>query len=150
MTKKQIKFKIYQYECVDCGWKIWRDYIIDSPICSSCQSTRPPTIVEDELVKEVVINDTYTPEDYEQAKRIAQEIIEGKPLEEINGLILGIDENLRSIAKRSRMLGMNLMREFILKDISAGGGGYSWSLMPLFKSRRLKLPDEMSIKNNYY
>lgn len=92
MKKKQLKFKIYQHECVDCGWKIWRDYPIEEgAICSACESTNPPTITEDELIREIVINESYTPEEYENAKRIAQEIVDGKPLEEIEGLNLGRD-----------------------------------------------------------
>lgn len=89
MKKKQLKFKIYKYECVDCGHNTWRDSVLEAPICTECQSTAPPKVTEDELVKEIVVNDTYTPEDYENAKRIAHEIIDGKPLEEIDGLNLG-------------------------------------------------------------
>jgi hypothetical protein len=104
MTKKQLKFKIYQHECVDCGWKIWRDYEIESPVCSKCESTKPPKITEDELIRELIINDTYDPEDYENAKRIAQEIIDGKPLEEIEGLNVSDDLNLRSEPASANLL----------------------------------------------
>jgi hypothetical protein len=102
MTKKQLKFKIYQHECVDCGWKIWRDFVIEDPICSKCESTNTK-VTEDELIREIVVNDTYTPEEYENAKRIAQEIVDGKPLEEIEGLGLGTDlteDALRISAER--------------------------------------------------
>lgn len=91
MEKKQLKFKIYQHECVDCGWKIWRDYPVENPKCSQCESTNPPKVTEDELIREMVTHDTYTPEDYERAKRIAQEIVDGKPLEEIEGLDVSTD-----------------------------------------------------------
>jgi hypothetical protein len=91
MNKKELKFKIYKHECVECGHSTWRDFVIEKPVCVQCQSTKPPNIIEDVLVKEVVINDTYTSEDYAQAKRIAQEIIDGKPLEEIKGLELDVD-----------------------------------------------------------
>ncbi len=89
MGKKQIRFKIYRHECSDCGHSTWRDYVIEDAVCSECGSPAPPKVTEDELVKEIVMNDTYTPEDYENAKRIAQEIVDGKPLEEIEGLNLG-------------------------------------------------------------
>jgi hypothetical protein len=123
MKKKQLKFKIYQHECVDCGWKIWRDYIVENPRCSNCESTSPPKITEDELIKEIILLDTAPREEYEQAKRITQEIVDGRSLEEIDGL--GIDlsftdscllsnmafacgtlsVSLSGLAKKSRMIG---------------------------------------------
>lgn len=89
MKTKQIRFKIYRHECSDCGHSTWRDYVIEDAVCIECGSPAPPKVTEDELVKEIVMNDTYTPEEYENAKRIAQEIVDGKPLEEIEGLNLG-------------------------------------------------------------
>jgi hypothetical protein len=118
MKKKQLKFKIYQHECVDCGWKIWRDYIVENPRCSQCESTNLPKISEDELVKEIVMLDTNPKEEYEQAKRIVQEIVDGKSLEEIDGLELDFNSSketiwlhmtdhlifVSSLAKKSRMI----------------------------------------------
>lgn len=89
---KQLKFKIYRHECKDCGWSIWRDYPIEKPICSQCGSETPPTITEEELVREMELYDTYTPEDYARAKKVATDIIAGVPLEEIEGL--GLDSDL--------------------------------------------------------
>jgi hypothetical protein len=91
MKKKQLKFRIYKYECNECGHSTWRDYLLEDPVCTECGSAASPKITEDELVKEIVMYDAYTPEDYENAKRIAQEIIDGKPLEEIDGLQLDVE-----------------------------------------------------------
>lgn len=141
MKKKQLKFKIYQHECVDCGWKIWRDYEIKDPICSNCESTNPPNITEDELIREIIINDTYETEDYEKAKRIAQEIADGKPLEEIEGLDLGDDLDISSEPMMlSRELGSGIsgdLRVCVLK------GFVSIQSVPI-----MNLPHEL--KNRYY
>lgn len=114
MKKKELKFKIYQHECVDCGWKIWRDYVIEDPVCSKCESTKPPKVTEDELVREIIINDTFNPQDYERAKQVAQDLIDGKPLEEIDGIELYesvSDESLgvSGMAKSSRMIGGSML-----------------------------------------
>jgi hypothetical protein len=86
---KQYKFKIYKHECVECGWSIWRDYVINDAVCSQCGSAIPPHITEEELVREITVYDTYTPEDYARAKKVAVDILAGVPLEEIEGLDLG-------------------------------------------------------------
>jgi hypothetical protein len=138
MTKKHLKFKIYQHECVDCGWKIWRDYIIPEPICSACESTNPPKITEDELVREIVINDTYTPEEYENAKRIAQEIVDGKPLEEIDGLGLS-DADM----KMEPLLG-GIERAGASVPLLVGCWGLSWFDVSVSIG---KAPE---LKNHYY
>ena len=91
--KKEVVFKIYRHECVDCGHSTWRDYILEMPICSECQSVNPPKVTEDTLVREIVLNDTYTPEQYEEIRRITQEIIDGRPLEKIKGLYLEKDSD---------------------------------------------------------
>ena len=137
--KKQMKFKIYRHECVECGHSTWRDYIVERAICYECLSTKPPKVTEDELIKQIEIRDTYTPEEYKQAKRIAQEIIEGKPLEEIEGLDLDDAEppmfrfkkmlvfSASALAKKSRCLsglsqrlhyhrGVNPLRDESAKD----------------------------------
>jgi hypothetical protein len=84
--KKELRFTIYNYECPDCGHKIWRDFLIKNPCCLDCGSTNPPIVTEDVLVKYMEILDTFTSEQFEEAKRITLEICEGKPLEEIEGL----------------------------------------------------------------
>jgi hypothetical protein len=140
MTKKQLKFKIYQHECVDCGWKTWRDFVIEDPICSKCESTNTK-VTEDELIREIVVNDTYTPEEYENAKRIAQEIVDGKPLEEIEGLGLDTDltgDAIRTSAERclvSSGLGARLVGWL---------GGLSWIDISVGVA---KTPE---LKNHYY
>ena len=90
--KKELVFKIYRHECPDCGHSTWRDYILEFPICNECQSVNPPKVTEDTLVREIILNDAYTPEQYEEVRRLTQELIDGKPLEEIKGLYLGKDD----------------------------------------------------------
>jgi hypothetical protein len=145
--KKQLKFKIYQHECVDCGWKIWRDYpIVDSPRCSQCESTNPPKITEDELIREMIINDTYSPEDYDRAKRIAQEIIDGKPLEEIDGLNVASDM-LASLEEGDTWALADISRVPYNDIRGCATGLYGWSLLGLLVGSQVV---GHTGKNNYY
>jgi hypothetical protein len=86
---KQLKFKIYRHECYDCGHTTCRDFVVEQPICVECKSTTPPIVTEEELIREIELYDTYTPEDYERAKKVAEDILAGVPLEEIDELELG-------------------------------------------------------------
>jgi hypothetical protein len=147
MIKKEFKFKIYKHECVECGHSTWRDFIIEDPMCVQCQSTNPPNITEDELVKEVVINNSYTPEDYAQAKRIAQEIIDGKPLEEIEGL--GLDFSPDTMEPCTIPIFFRSRRQIVpgmMKDCMISGSALG------FQAGSACVPetDAGSLKDHYY
>lgn len=96
--KKEIKSRLFDYTCPNCGWKASRGSRLFSPSCSLCGSEEPPVITEREVVKEVESYQTYSEDELADAKRIADEIQSGKPLEEIEGIYLG-DEDLRQSAR---------------------------------------------------
>jgi hypothetical protein len=139
---KQLKFKIYRHECQDCGWNIWRDYIIEEPICSTCGSTTPPVITEEELVREMVVYDTYTPEDYEKAKKVAKDIIAGVPLEEIEELELDIDLKANDYSRTEPAI--------FFRTLAQGSRGAGRSRRIEMVVGRINASEDVSAKRNYY
>jgi hypothetical protein len=138
MIKKELKFKIYRYECPECFHSTWRDYVVESPVCSECQSTKIPTVTEDELVREIVTNESHSPEEYERAKRITQDIIEGKPLEEIEGLDLSGDN----------IIGF---RRIIREWLATNEGAWSMRTVSEFSRGSLEAISPISqVKTSYY
>jgi hypothetical protein len=87
MTK--IKHSVINYEC-SCGWISSRVMRMHNPVCSRCGSTTPK-ITENELVTETELYSYHTPEEYSNITRIISEIIEGKPIEDIEGLRINED-----------------------------------------------------------
>jgi hypothetical protein len=134
MAKKLIKSKILKHECPDCGWFAWRGINLQNATCSQCGCEKPPIITEDEIIREITFPDAYTQEEYEEAKRITRDIIDGKPLEEIEGLDLA-EANTHAYheprphtrrmimpGRRARMIATQQLR------IVAGSRGASWPL----------------------
>lgn len=128
--KKQIKSKLYDYECPDCGWKASRGSFLLSPACSLCGSENLPIITEREIVKEIETHESYTEEDYARVRKITQDIIDGKPLEEIEGLDLGEssrEAGLEPLFRLKRMVLRGTQRvEFFRIMSEPSCGEYMW------------------------
>lgn len=91
-----------EYKCLDCGWSTSRLIRINNPRCSKCDSSNTE-VTEKEVEIEVERYQTYTPEDYRKVHKINMDIINGVPLEEIEGLKL--EETLASTSEERAQRG---------------------------------------------
>jgi hypothetical protein len=101
--KNIIKNNMFMYTCAECGWSTARVFRMTYPRCSRCDSPHPPKVEEKEFLLETEFYETHTPEEYRKCRDVAMDIINGKPLEEIEGLDL--DEELARTGEERALRG---------------------------------------------